>query len=107
MKVLILTCHTGDGHNSAAYAMAQEMEPLHKCRGEAKSLDTLVCLLKSAELSRGKIRIAHCRNQGAAQRLKEQLCEAFSHVSVSVAPCRGLCSYYAESGGLLVGFEKE
>lgn len=26
MKVLILTCHTGDGHNSAAYAMAQEME---------------------------------------------------------------------------------
>lgn len=26
MKVLILTCHTGDGHNSAANAMAQEME---------------------------------------------------------------------------------
>lgn len=26
MKVLILTCRTGDGHNSAAYAMAQEME---------------------------------------------------------------------------------
>ncbi|MBO5248529.1 MAG: hypothetical protein J6B54_04450 [Clostridia bacterium] len=26
MKVLILTCHTGDGHNSAACAMAREME---------------------------------------------------------------------------------
>lgn len=26
MKVLILTCHTGDGHNSAAYAMAREFE---------------------------------------------------------------------------------
>lgn len=26
MKILILTCHTGDGHNSAANAIAQEME---------------------------------------------------------------------------------
>lgn len=26
MKVLILTCHTGDGHNSAACAMAREMD---------------------------------------------------------------------------------
>ncbi len=83
------------------------LEPLHKCRGEAKSLDTVVSLLKKAGLDRGKIRIAHCRNEGASQRLKELLAEAFPCAAVAVAPCRGLCSYYAESGGMLVGFEKE
>lgn len=83
------------------------LEPLHKCRGEAKSLDTLVSMLNDAGLVRGKISIAHCRNDGAAQELKERLNAQFPQVAVSVAPCRGLCSYYAEQGGLLVGYEKE
>lgn len=83
------------------------LEPLHKCRGEAKSLDTLVSMLKNTGLTRGKIRIAHCCNEGAAQELKERLNAQFPQVSLSVTPCRGLCSYYAELGGLLVGFEKE
>lgn len=83
------------------------LEPLHKCRGEAKSLDTLVSLLKKSGLSRGKVRIAHCRNEKASLRLKDLLIEAFPYVSVSIVSCRGLCSYYAEQGGILVGFEKE
>lgn len=83
------------------------LEPLYKCRGEAKSLRTLVTLLKEAGLIRGKVCIAHCRNEEAALRLKKSLRDAFPHVSVSVNLCRGLCSYYAEQGGLLVGFEKE
>ncbi len=83
------------------------LEPLHKCRGEAKSLDTLVSLLKKSGLSRGKVRIAHCRNEKASLRLKDLLIEAFPDVSVSIVSCRGLCSYYAEQGGILVGFEKE
>ena len=27
-------------------------------------------------------------------------------VDVQIHECRGLCSYYAEKGGMLVGFEK-
>jgi hypothetical protein len=29
-----------------------------------------------------------------------------AQVDVQIHRCKGLCSYYAEKGGLLVGFEK-
>ena len=32
--------------------------------------------------------------------------EKFGEVLVEIHPCRGLCSFYAEKGGLLVGYEK-
>lgn len=83
------------------------LEPTNKCRGEAKSLTTLVENLKAAGLSRGKVRIAHCRNEAAARQLTDMLTQAFPRVDVQIHICRGLCSYYAEEGGLLVGFEKQ
>lgn len=83
-----------------------QLEPLHKCRGEARSLEAIVTLLENAGLSQGKVRIAHCQNPTAASRLVEKLHAAFPAVKVTVSECRGLCCYYAEKGGLLVGFEK-
>lgn len=83
-----------------------QLEPMDKCRGEARSLEKLVAHLKSFGLSTGKVRIAHCRNEGAAVRLKDILLTQLPGVDIGIAGCRGLCSYYAEKGGLLVGFEK-
>lgn len=82
------------------------LEPTHKCRGEAKSLTTLRDDLKQAGLARGKVRIAHCGNENAARQLKDMLQSTVPQVDVKIHTCRGLCSYYAEKGGLLVGFEK-
>ena len=82
------------------------LEPTNKCRGLAKSLDALVNNLKNSGLRSGKARIAHCQNQSAAEELKAMILCSFPHAQVSIHPCRGLCSYYAEKGGLLVGFEK-
>ena len=82
------------------------LEPTHKCRGEDKSLAAILAHLKNNGLSRGKVRIAHCRNENAAQKLKEMILAAMEQVDVQIHRCRGLCSYYAEKGGLLVGFEK-
>lgn len=42
----------------------------------------------------------------AAQKLKNMIRDSLPQVTVQTHPCRGLCSYYAEKGGLLVGFEK-
>ena len=83
------------------------LEPTDKCRGEAKSLMTLVKNLKEAGLCRGKVQIAHCENQAAAEELKQMILGACPHARVKIHPCRGLCSYYAEKGGLLVGYEKK
>lgn len=82
------------------------LEPLYKCRGEQKSLETLFSYLKENGLVRGKLRIAHCQNEPLAQALKQHVNEQLPQVDVKILKCRGLCSYYAEKGGLLVGFEK-
>ena len=83
-----------------------QLEPLSKCRGEARSLETILTHLQNAGLCQGKVHIAHCQNPTAASRLVEMLHDAMPAVTVTVSQCRGLCCYYAEKGGLLVGFEK-
>jgi len=82
------------------------LEPTNKCRGQEKSLLTILENLKKASLSCGKVRIAHCQNEEAAEQLKKMILTALPRVDVRIHPCRGLCSYYAEKGGLLIGFEK-
>ena len=82
------------------------LEPVHKCRGEGKSLTAIVEHLKENGLCRGKVHIAHCENEQAALALQARIQNAMPQAQVQIHTLRGLCSYYAEKGGLLVGFEK-
>ena len=79
---------------------------VNKCRGEVKSLNAILNHLKENGLKTGKVRIAHCMNKAAAQKLKRMILEAFPKVDIQTQECRILCSYYAEKGGMLVGYEK-
>ena len=81
------------------------LEPLHKCRGEKKTLATLFEEMKATGYCGGKVRIDHCLNLRAAVELKELIVKEFAGAAVTVGTCMGLCSYYAEQGGLLVGYE--
>lgn len=47
-----------------------------------------------------------CRNEQAAQKLKNMIQAEIPGATVAIGKNRGLCSYYAETGGLLVGYEK-
>ena len=82
------------------------LEPRHKCRGERRSLETLVEDLKAEGFCSGKISIGHCQNLSAAEQLKERILAKFKNVQIEIHKLRGLCSFYAEKGGVLVGFEK-
>ena len=82
------------------------LEPTHKCRGENRSLETLINDLKELGLKNGKVSIGHCQNEGAATKLKQMIESTFEKAQVEIHKLRGLCSFYAEKGGLLVGFEK-
>lgn len=82
------------------------LEPTDKCRGENKSLSALCARLKENGLENGRVHLAHCRNEQAALKLKELILKAIPGATVTVGENRGLCSYYAENGGLLVGYEK-
>ena len=83
------------------------LEPTNKCRGESKSLAAILAHLKTAGLVHGKVRIAHCRNEQAARTLERMILTQIPEADVRISICRGLCSYYAEKGGLLVGFERQ
>lgn len=82
------------------------LEPTNKCRGAAKALYAILQNMKQAGLKQGKVRIAHCCNEEAARKLVQMIHAERPEVDVTVSKLRGLCSYYAEKGGLLVGFEK-
>lgn len=83
-----------------------DLEPLNKCRGEEKALRTIAEHLKELGLKSGKVRIAHCFNENAAKALKSIVESQFLDADVKIHECRGLCSFYAEKGGMLIGFEK-
>ena len=81
------------------------LEPLQKCRGEKRALAALFEKMKEIGFKGGKVRIDHCLNLEGAQQLKNMILSAFPASDIIIGECRALCSYYAERGGLLVGFE--
>ena len=85
---------------------AGTLEPTDKCRGEEKSLKTILKHLKESGLKTGKVILAHCLNEPAANTLKNMIETDMPGVAVKIGINLGLCSFYAEKGGLLVGFEK-
>lgn len=82
------------------------LEPLGKHRGFKRSAEALVKLLEQNGFAGGKLYIGHCLNEAGAARLQEMILARFPSASVQIYPLLGLCSYYAEKGGLLVGYEK-
>jgi len=82
------------------------LEQLEKCRGEAKALPAIVDQMVGLGYKGGRVKIAHCLNENAASKLKSLVKQEYSNAEIEIYPCRGLCSFYAERGGLLIGFEK-
>lgn len=83
-----------------------DLQQLSKARGQDKALQTTVAHLEELGLKSGKVKIAHCENEAAAESLKALIDVNFPGAETEIYPCRGLCSFYAEKGGLLIGFEK-
>lgn len=81
------------------------LEPLHKCRGEKRTYDTLFNVIRELGYHGGKIRIAHCFNNSGASALACKIRSLFPNVDIAIRNTTGLCSYYAEQGGLMLGFE--
>lgn len=81
------------------------LQPCGKARGEKKVVPEMLKFLKEMGYAGGKLRIAHCRNEKAAGELKAALLQQFKNADISIGKTGALCSFYAEEGGMLVGFE--
>lgn len=75
-----------------------------KTRGSKRTVRALVDCMRERGFSGGNVAISHCDNHAVAQALKESILSAWADSRIEILPTRGLCSYYAERGGLIVGF---
>ncbi|MBQ1935421.1 MAG: DegV family protein [Clostridia bacterium] len=81
------------------------LEMLKKARGKKQALQTIFELVQDRGFRGGKLRIAHCENEAAAQELASMVKKRYPLADIEIRPCGGLCSFYAEHGGLILGFE--
>lgn len=86
-------------------AVEGQIEPVAKPRGEGKSLQVMLEKMLSLGFKGGKLRISHCDNHGAASAFAALVRKIYPKVDLLIYQAGGLCSFYAERGGLLVGFE--
>ena len=81
------------------------LQPTGKARGDQKVPGELLKQLLSLGYKGGRVRIHHCCNLPSAQQLKQAIQDKFPKASIIIQKTNALCSFYAEKGGLLVGFE--
>lgn len=81
------------------------LDQREKARGAKKALVAIDSLMKEFNYNGGKVIIDHCFNETDAITLKNHILASYPNAEVRIEETRGLCSFYAEVGGLLIGVE--
>jgi len=82
------------------------LEPMDKCRGAKKAIERIVFRMQEMGFKGGKVRIDECENPTDAKTLKELILSKHPAADVIIERVHGLCGFYAEKGGMIIGFEK-
>ena len=83
-----------------------EITPVHKPRGAKKATQALFEMMKERGFQDGNLlRIAHCFGEEAALSLRDAVLAEFPNTRFILESTTALCSFYAEAGGLIIGFE--
>ena len=83
-----------------------KLEPLTKARGMKKAIRELLKYMKDDNYHGGEVIIDHCENEKDAEIIKDKIQAEYPDAQVTIRPMRGLCSFYAEEGGIMVGFHE-
>ncbi|KHD45491.1 DegV family protein [Streptococcus hongkongensis] len=82
------------------------LELLQKARGQKKAVLSIVDEMKKAGYNGGKVFVCHRNNEKICHQILEKLKESFPTATMAIANSSGLCSFYAEEEGILLGYEK-
>ncbi|UUM58713.1 DegV family protein [Streptococcus suis] len=83
-----------------------KLELLQKARGHKKSVIAAWEEMKKAGYKGGRIIMAHRNNDKFFQQFSDLVKETYPEASIEEVATSGLCSFYAEEGGLLMGYER-
>ena len=75
-----------------------------KVRGKKKMIQTMIDVMRENAFNGGEVVISHCHNEVLAQKLCDEINCVWKDTNITVMPTRGLNSYYAENGGLIVSY---
>lgn len=84
-----------------------KVKPIAKARGEKRVIKHMMEEILGAGYKGGKIRISHVENESLANKVADGIRDHYKDADIEIYPAGGLCSYYAERGGILVGCETE
>lgn len=82
-----------------------ELEMHSKPRGDKNAIVEILDYMKEMGYNGGKVIISHCIAEANACALSSYIKSQFADASIKINECGALCSFYAEEGGILVGFE--
>jgi len=75
-----------------------------KTRGVSGALKIILQDMRENGFTGGEVAISHCHNESAALSLRDAIKSVWEQSAVTVMPTRGLDSFYAERGGIIVGY---
>lgn len=81
------------------------VQPLHKCRGSEKTYKLVLQEMRERGFSGGRVVLGHAFQEKGAEMMRDLILAEFPSANITIMPLSGLCCYYAEEGGLLIGFE--
>lgn len=73
-------------------------------RGRRKAIEAILNDMKLRGTYIKEVVISHCQNIEFAEQVKTAILNVWNDSTVTIIPTRGLCSYYTEQGGLIIGF---
>ncbi|BBF41584.1 DegV family protein [Lachnospiraceae bacterium KM106-2] len=82
-----------------------QLSVLEKCRGKSTAYDKLVATMYEKGFHGGKVVINHCNNENMATRIRDKIHETYPDCEITIMTPSGLCCFYEEKGGVMVGFE--
>lgn len=74
-------------------------------RGEKKAIRGIIDAMISDGYHGGFVAIDHVRNDHTALALRSAIVEQWPNAEIQILSCGGLCSYYAEDSGVIIGYE--
>lgn len=73
-------------------------------RSQKKAFEKIIAHMRGDGYSGGPVYIDHVFNERTAEELAERIRKDWPDADITCMPCGGLCSYYAETDGLIVGY---
>ena len=80
------------------------IEVVGKARGKKNVVEFIINDMREHEYSGGCVYISHCHNPELAEAFAERVKSIWETAEFHIFKTRGLCSYYAERNGIIIGY---